>query len=133
MKRIPNTEYVKALAPQDDPPDWMLNGESVRPGRLFEAVIFSAHQFADPRQGEQFTAADALHGGRVAARLSAPVIELEDADYAWLVKVIETYAPRMWGVNGEIAIRAVNRVSDLEAGVDGKRAKPASETPAIAT
>lgn len=113
-KRIPNGEFLKQIS--DPKLDYQINQKLMRPGEAFAAIISSYHLIINTQRDEPIGVIDSHHAGRVIDTIFDPIIELEDADYEWLKKVIETYAPRMLGaVGGEILIRAVNKVSNLEA------------------
>jgi hypothetical protein len=79
---------------------------------LADVISHFCHQL--PMQ--QMTMLDATHGTRVVqASLQANgVLELEDADYSWLVSKVDEYAPRIYGINAVMLREALGPAENRE-------------------
>jgi len=115
MKHIDNAEPVKAIG--TDQPftiEWdMEKGPTAAyPADLIRLVIQSL-----PIEG--WTLVDSRHGARCLEAVLKPengTVDLEDADYDWLRRVVTDHAPKLLGINAVLLDDALNLA-------DGSRAE----------
>ena len=100
MKHIDNSHVVRTL---DGTGTFKIGGEDGRdayPGDLISYVLFGLPM-------RELTMGDATHGKRVIAALNGKEIELEDADYSWLERMVDQYAPKVLGINAALLEQAI--------------------------
>lgn len=117
MKTITNDETVQAVGTDRD---FMvaLDGADPRPSYPADMIYLLLIQM--PVENMQ----DVHHGVRILEKIkeqrSEPRIELEDADHSWLVRMVQTYAPRVFGLN---AVRLKEIVEPQEGNRADRRRK----------
>ena len=119
MKIITNDEVAKAVGTDRD---FMvaIDGADPRPGYPADMIYLLLIQM--PVENMQ----DAHHGVRIIEVIkeqrSESEIKLEDADHSWLVRMVQLYAPRVFGLN---AVSLKNIVEPQEGNrADRRRAPP---------
>lgn len=110
MKTIDNALYLQAIGEGGKPHQMISLDEAgerqskpAYPSDLIRIVIFNL-----PMQS--LTMEDATHGRRVIEAIAdAPngKIELEDADYSWLCRIVDDAAPKVLGISAALLKEAI--------------------------
>ena len=108
---------IPTMTNADGKPWMIIEGERPEPRKAPLSEFIRAFVYGIPMQA--LTMEDAHHGRRVIEAVHKSEgknpIELEDADYSWLVAQVEEHAARVFGINAAILREALGPTETRQA------------------